>query len=144
MTDIKQQFENETKAVCRGFLKAVYSGFSENYFSLYPELEFLERLSIEDLRYLNRNTFTNKEYWTKKQYIHWFLSQQINEIRYEITTDNLLSEYIRRMMKNDSKYYADIALEESDIYEERYHRERELLIQCFLRLQEKKNRKGSQ
>jgi hypothetical protein len=149
MTDINwdpnQQFEKETKAVCRGFLKAVYSGFSDNYLSFYPELDFLETLSIEQLQFLNQQTFSNKTNWSKKQHIHWFLSQQINEIRYEIISDTLLSEYIRRMIKNDAKYYADIALEESHIYdiEDRYQRERQLLFQCYLSLCEKEKEKGS-
>jgi len=136
MTDPREQVEKETKAICRGFLKAVYSGFSENYLINYPEVEFLETLSIEDVRYLNSRTFSNKEYWTKKQHIHWFLSQQIHELRYEIVINNLLSEYIRRMMKNDAKYYAELALEETDISKihERYHSERELLTECFLSL----------
>ena len=144
MTDSQEQFEKETKATCRGFLKAIYSGFSENYFSFYPELEFLDILSIEQLRFLNSDTFPNKEQWTKNHHIYWFLSQQINELRYEIITDSLISEYIRHMIKNDAKYYADLALEEMNrnTIEERYHRERELLVQCFLHLQEKeRNRK---
>jgi hypothetical protein len=144
MTDPQEQFEKEIKATCRGFLKAVYSGFSDNYLSLYPELEFLQTLSIEQLRFLNSYTFPNKEQWTKNHHIYWFLSQQINELRYEMINDNLLSEYIRRMIKNDSKYYADLALEEinQNMIDERYHRERELLIKCFLHLQEEeRNRK---
>ena len=133
MTDPKEQFEKETKAICRGFLKAVYTGFSDNYFSFYPDLEFLEKLSIEDLQYLNTDTFPKKEYCEKKNHIYWFLSQQIYELRYKIQTYGLLSEYIRRMMRNDAKYYADLALDETDIsnIDERYHREREDLIRLF-------------
>ena len=137
MTDLNEQFEKETKAICRGVFKSVYNAFSENYISLYPQFDFLEKLSIKDLKYLNKDTFPNKTSFTKSQHIHWFLSQQINEIRYEIISDNLFSEYIRRMIKNDAKYYADIALEETGIYNiyDRYNREREEIIQCFYSLQ---------
>ena len=139
MTDPREQVEKETKAICRGFLKAVYSGFSENYLPFYPELEFLKILSLENLQYLDNLSSRNNDSQSKNHYIYRFLSQQINELRYEIVIDNHLSEYKRRMMKNDAKYYAELSVDENNRYniDKKYHRERELLIQCFYNLQEK-------
>ena len=137
MTDIEpqlsyNQFEKEIHAVCRGIFKSVYRSVSQDYIIQYPYFEFLRQLPIERLEYINRD-IGNISYWTKEQHIFWFLSQCIENMRIQITEPTLENQYIRYMMRNDARYYQDIALEklDRDTLDKKYHRERNLLIEEF-------------
>jgi hypothetical protein len=99
---------------------------------MYPHFEFLTQLPIEQLQYLNRDIGHIAD-WTKNQHILWFLSQCVENLRTQNTEPNSENEYIRFMMRNDARYYQNLALEKEhrDTLDKKYHRERILLFEDY-------------
>lgn len=109
--------EREISAITRGVIKAVYSGYEENYLENYPEMEFLHNLRPEELQYLNRHQ-QHIPFLDPESHIHLFLSRKIIEVcnldlrtaKEEAVIPFFLHIYRKEMMQIDAEYFQNLAL----------------------------------